>query len=280
MNIASGVSPFWFGVIEDRMDPLELGRCRVRVLGYHPDELKKFPTEKLPWATCVQSSTSAALSGKGSTPVGMVEGSWVVGFFVDGSNAQIPVIIGSINGLNETLVDGENTGEGFRDTRTADELKLFPVDIFTKQEYPDGKDKHGDAHGAQLQNQTTSEAYPREKYSPESSGRERGTPDINILSIQDKTRLEKTIVNTKRKPLTQQGLRDIGVDVASCKHPIFGSGVIGKSGVNRGTNKGLGIGLNLQQSTSVSSKRNKSKQFVDKPTNNNAIRIDSSKTMK
>ena len=280
MSTVTGISSFWFGVVEDRMDPLELGRCRVRVLGFHPEEQNKFPTERLPWATCIQPSTSAAISGKGSSPVGLVEGSWVVGFFVDGSAAQIPVIIGSIYGLNETLGDGENIGDGFRDTRTETELKLFPVDEFKKQQYPDGKSKHGDAHGAQLQNEPTSKSYPREKYSPESSGRERGTPDINILSIQDTVRLEETIVDLKRKSITQQGLRDSGVLVADCKNPSFKCGVVGLSGVNRGTNKGLGIGINVQDSTSVSSRSNKSKQFVDKPTNNNAIRIDSSKTMK
>ena len=41
----------------------------------------------------------------------------------------------------------------------------------------------------------------------------------------------------------------------------------------------LGVGLNIQPSTSMPSRKTKNKQFVDKPTNNNAIRIDSAKTM-
>ena len=28
---------WWQGVVEDRNDPLKLGRCRVRILGYHTD---------------------------------------------------------------------------------------------------------------------------------------------------------------------------------------------------------------------------------------------------
>ena len=28
---------WWLGVVEDRLDPLKLGRCRVRILGYHID---------------------------------------------------------------------------------------------------------------------------------------------------------------------------------------------------------------------------------------------------
>ena len=31
---------WWQGVVEDRYDPLKLGRCRVRVLGYHVDDKK------------------------------------------------------------------------------------------------------------------------------------------------------------------------------------------------------------------------------------------------
>ena len=27
---------WWQGVVEDRQDPLQLGRCRVRILGWHP----------------------------------------------------------------------------------------------------------------------------------------------------------------------------------------------------------------------------------------------------
>ena len=270
---------FWFGVVEDRMDPLELGRCRVRILGFHPENRKDFPTEKLPWASTVQSTNSASISGKGITPVGLVEGSWVVGFFVDGSHAQVPIVIGSVYGMNETIEEGDNYGDGFRDVREDEDLKVFPVDEFSKKEYPDGKSKNGDAHGAQLTNLESSKVYPRELYAPESSKRKRGTPDLNILAIGDPERLDQTIVSYKRKNLGSQGLRDIGVDVADCNTPLFRCGVTNESGVNRGTIKALGVGDNHQESSSVPSRKYRSKQFIDKPTNNNAIRVDSSKIM-
>jgi hypothetical protein len=270
---------FWFGVIEDRMDPLELGRCRVRILGFHPETRKDFPTEKLPWASTIQPSNSASLSGKGVTPVGLVEGSWVVGFFLDGQQGQIPIIIGSIYGMNETYEDGDNYGDGFRDIRIEDFLKAFPVDEFSKREYPDGKTNSGDAHGAQLENAPISKSYPRQNYAADASKRKRGTPDLNILAIGDPERLEQTIVSYKRKNLGSQGLRDVGVDVADCNTPLFRCGVTNESGVNRGTIKALGVGDNHQESSSVTSRKNRSKQFTDKPTNNNAIRIDSSKVM-
>jgi hypothetical protein len=270
---------FWFGVIEDRLDPLEIGRCRVRILGFHPQLKKDFPTEKLPWAQTLQPIQSASLSGKGISPTGLVEGSWVVGFFVDNGGGQVPIIIGSMYGMNEEIKDGDNPGDGFRDPREENSLSVFPVDEFEQKEYPDGKDSDGDAHGVQLKNVSKSKNYPRELYLPESSGRERGTPDLNILAIGDLERLDQTIVKIKRDPVGS-GLRDIGIDVADCDTPRFNCGVTNESGVNIGTIKGLGIGANLQESSSVPSRKTKYKQFKDKPTNNNAFRIDSSQTMK
>ena len=60
---------WWQGVVEDRNDPLKLGRCRVRVFGYHVDDLDEIPTEELPWATPMQPITAAAMNGIGTTPI-------------------------------------------------------------------------------------------------------------------------------------------------------------------------------------------------------------------
>lgn len=90
---------WWIGVVEDREDPEKLGRCRVRILGYHIDNKDVLPTGDLPWAIPMQSITSAGISGKGSTPVGPLEGSWVVGFFLDGRDKQQPMIMGTMGGM-------------------------------------------------------------------------------------------------------------------------------------------------------------------------------------
>ena len=89
---------WWTGVVEDRDDPEKLGRCRVRVFGYHTADTTALPTSDLPWALPMQSITSAATSGVGSTPVGIVPGTWVVGWFMDGEEAQRPLIIGTLAG--------------------------------------------------------------------------------------------------------------------------------------------------------------------------------------
>lgn len=105
----------WFiGVVEDRDDPVQLGRVRVRCYGYHTDDKGQIPTNELPWAIPINPIQSASVSGVGHSPTGLVEGSWVVGFFMDGDDAQEPMIMGSIYGAPSSLAD---PNLGFNDPR-------------------------------------------------------------------------------------------------------------------------------------------------------------------
>jgi hypothetical protein len=105
----------WFvGVVEDRSDPKTLGRLRVRCLGYHTEGLDKLPTADLPWAHVMNPITSATVSGLGQSPLGAVEGTWVVGFFQDGGDAQQPIIIGTLPGVPSELPD-TGSKKGFQD---------------------------------------------------------------------------------------------------------------------------------------------------------------------
>ena len=110
----------WFvGVVEDRNDPKFLGRVRVRCLGLHTDNLEKLPTADLPWAHPMNPITSATISGVGQTPLGPVEGTWVVGFFSDGGEAQTPIIMGTLPGVPSYLsadnMNGDRQTMGFLD---------------------------------------------------------------------------------------------------------------------------------------------------------------------
>lgn len=90
---------WWHGVVEDTGDPLCLGRCRVRVFGFHTADKTELPTDALPWAYPMQPITSAAISGIGQSPTGLLNGSHVFGFFRDGEEAQDPVMIGTFGGI-------------------------------------------------------------------------------------------------------------------------------------------------------------------------------------
>ena len=89
----------WFyGVVEDRNDPYFIGRVRVRCFGHHTGDKTALPTSDLPWAQVMLPVTSAGISGIGQTPLGLVEGSHVFGFFRDGEARQEPVVMGSLPG--------------------------------------------------------------------------------------------------------------------------------------------------------------------------------------
>ena len=94
----------WFvGVVENRQDPEFAGRVRVRALGHHTSNQSILPTADLPWAQVVLPITSSGISGLGQTPLGLVEGSWVFGYFRDGNNKQEPLVLGSLPGKPSEL---------------------------------------------------------------------------------------------------------------------------------------------------------------------------------
>jgi hypothetical protein len=96
MNIQDQV--FYSGVVENRRDPLFLGRCQVRIVGLHTEDKSELPTDALPWAYPLQPVTSAAMNGIGFSPVGPVEGTWVMIIFRDVEKQQ-PIIIGTLGGI-------------------------------------------------------------------------------------------------------------------------------------------------------------------------------------
>ena len=97
------------GVVEDRFDPEKLGRVRVRWLGYHTEEKEKILTKDLPWAQVMQPASGGTMAGIGESPVNLVEGTWVCGFFKDTSWMTDAVVIGTLPGNNVTTA---LTGEG------------------------------------------------------------------------------------------------------------------------------------------------------------------------
>ena len=103
----------WFnGVVEDRQDPQYLGRVRVRCIGFHTQSKTMLPTADLPWASVILPVSSAGISGLGTSPSRLVEGSWVFGYFRDGTTCQEPLVMGSLPGRPSELA---NTSKGFYD---------------------------------------------------------------------------------------------------------------------------------------------------------------------
>ena len=89
---------WWVGEVEDNADPMNLGRCKVRVLHYYTDpgggSAESLPTEELPWATVLQHTSQAGNDGQGESSGQLQPGAIVMGFFLDGSSAQMPIVMG------------------------------------------------------------------------------------------------------------------------------------------------------------------------------------------
>jgi hypothetical protein len=68
-------------------------RTKVRILGYHPYSEKELPNEDLPWAQVLIPTTSGSGAANVATDVKLQPGDTVFGFFLDGDNAQIPVVM-------------------------------------------------------------------------------------------------------------------------------------------------------------------------------------------
>ena len=102
----------WFtGVVEDVNDPFQMGRARVRCIGYHSDDRGLIKTSDLPWASVMTPIHSASMSGIGMSATGVLPGSWVIGFFRDGPSAQDPIILGTIPSMTSKV----DSKKGFSD---------------------------------------------------------------------------------------------------------------------------------------------------------------------
>ena len=91
------MNKFYMGCVVNRLDPLFLGRSQVRILGLHSAMEADLANDDLPWAVPIQPTTSAANSGVGWSPTGLLPGTWCVIIFAD-ENQQIPMILGTVGG--------------------------------------------------------------------------------------------------------------------------------------------------------------------------------------
>ena len=104
-------------------------KVKVRIVGYHNPNRKELPTTDLPWAQVLMPPIYSMRSGMGSIHQLQIN-SWVIGFFMDGTSAQIPVVMG-------TLAD-ENPGGGYGVEGGKEEG--FAQLVSPDYEYPDHSD--------------------------------------------------------------------------------------------------------------------------------------------
>jgi hypothetical protein len=76
----------WFiGVVMSVQDTLNLGRVKVRIIGWHSDDL---PINDLPWSYPISPITDS------TTTHNLKPNDWVFGFFLDSKLGQQPILLG------------------------------------------------------------------------------------------------------------------------------------------------------------------------------------------
>ena len=75
-------------------------RYKVRIMGYHTADVQALPDEDLPWAGVMLPVTAGTGNGGASQTPSIRQGDFCYGFFLDGENAQHPIIMGLI-GYNQ-----------------------------------------------------------------------------------------------------------------------------------------------------------------------------------
>ena len=85
-------------------------RYKVRIMGCHDQDESTLESDNLPWAQVMYSVWGGGLAGSRQTP-GIRQGMFVFGFFLDGQDMQVPVIMGVLGANAKTVVEKLKTGK-------------------------------------------------------------------------------------------------------------------------------------------------------------------------
>lgn len=131
---------WWQGRVENINDPEKAGKVQVQIYNYYElPPVGNIQKEDLPWCIPLMPTTSPSLNGIGDTPQ-FVEGTRVLGFFVDGAYAGLvskPYIFGTM-----PIAPGDENKNSLpllaRGKDSVEEDKVSPVvpDASYKAEYP------------------------------------------------------------------------------------------------------------------------------------------------
>lgn len=80
-------------------------RTKVRIMGYHPFDEEELSNEDLPWAQVLLPTTAGSGAGNVAENTKLRPSDSVFGFFLDGDNAQLPVIVGVFGRTSEVSQD-------------------------------------------------------------------------------------------------------------------------------------------------------------------------------
>ncbi len=187
---------WWIGEVENIKDPSEIGRVQVRILGWYTGHkakqayTKEMPTKVLPWAQVLLPTDKAQTKGTGTT-CGLQPGAWVMGFFLDGDEAQLPIVMGAFRGFQVKEDPKKKTTAA--DGSVAEELKT---------ETPQKKDLAGNERN-------DGNPFPKKQTStPTQPGSPGGEEARGAISAAEETLPGNSVTNPTKPPVEKQSIAD------------------------------------------------------------------------
>lgn len=157
-------------------------RFKVRIIGYHPYSTTDLPNEDLPWAQCLIPTTAGSGAANVATGVQLQQGDIVLGFFLDGDNAQIPVILATFGRTDQVpSTTYKNPFEGFTGYS----------DLVKKQGLLNPKDGKASESNEVKENSNRSP----QSVTPEQAGKNSNVSENSAIG--DKIPLANTVKNTQ-----------------------------------------------------------------------------------
>ena len=79
-------------------------RYKVRIIGLHDQEETSIASDQLPWAQVMYPITAGGGQAKSGATSALRQGNFVFGFFLDGADQQVPVIMGVLGNNTQTAL--------------------------------------------------------------------------------------------------------------------------------------------------------------------------------
>ena len=86
-------------------------RYKVRIMGIHDSGCATIPSDALPWAQVMYPITAGGGQGGDFESPGIKQGNIVFGFFLDGVDEQVPIIMGVLGNNSKTIIKNLNDAE-------------------------------------------------------------------------------------------------------------------------------------------------------------------------
>ena len=119
----------WFiGLVIDVDDPLKLDRVKVRIQGIHTHDTTLIPNSDLPWAQVAIPVTEGGSSGIGAN-ASIKPRAQVFGFFLDGKNSQLPLVLGSIPKIETYANQSGDADNAYPSLNKKSELGNIDLDL-------------------------------------------------------------------------------------------------------------------------------------------------------